>query len=341
MDIENSTLKIATFNLFNYLEPPFACYEFDRILSTPQWQKKQKWITDYITEFQPDVIGFQEVFSPDSLTLLLKSAGYDYFCVIDECTVVDDFICSSPVVAIASRFPINDVSSIEFDKNLATEMGLADKFSFSRKILRATIDLPHLGECDCYVVHFKSKRARLEHIEKMRLSGEENIIESLKANVAGGWASTIQRGSEASLLMVEMIKRKAETAKPMLLMGDFNNNLTDGVLNQLVTDDLRFVSRLDKEAFLEKYCLQDVWSLFQGSENYSGQTREPTHYFGETSSVLDYILVSCEFDAKYSKSTFSVSNYETYDRHLINPIFERDGQSTDHGIVLVTMQLRA
>ena len=340
MFISNSTLKIATFNLFNYLEPPYACYEFDRIFSAPQWQKKQKWITDYLNEFQPDVVGFQEVFSPDSLKELVLEAGYKYFHVVGECTVVDDFICSSPVVAIASRFPVTEVSAVECDTTLAKTIGLADDFSFSRNILRATVELPHIGECDCYVVHFKSKRALFEHSEEALLTGEENIIESLKANIAGGWGSTIQRGSEATLLMVEMIKRKASNNKPMLLMGDFNNNLSDGVLTQLLTNDLRFVSQLDKNAFLEKYCLQDVWDLFVSSDSYNGQTRQPTHYFGATSSVLDHILVSCEFDAKYTSSTFSVSNYETYDRHLINPIFDRDGESTDHGIVLVTLQLR-
>ncbi|MEI6896913.1 MAG: endonuclease/exonuclease/phosphatase family protein [Psychromonas sp.] len=341
MDIPNSTLKIATFNLLNYLAPPFACYEFERIYSEPQWQKKQRWIKRYLSECQPDVIGFQEVFSPESLQSLLKEVGYDYFSVVDECTIVDDFICSSPVVAIASRYPIIDACAVELDQILASEMGLNEAFYFSRKILRATIDLPHIGESDCYVVHFKSKRARFEHSENALLSAEENIIESLKANVAGGWASSIQRGSEASLLLVEMIKRKAETAKPMLLMGDFNNNLNDGILSQLLTDNLRFVSQLDKDKFLEKYCLHDVWDLFTESDFYAGQKRQATHYFGETSSVLDHILVSCEFDAKYNKSIFSVCDYDTYDRHLINPIFDRDGESTDHGIVLVTMQLRS
>ncbi|GLS89853.1 endonuclease [Psychromonas marina] len=341
LEIPNSRLKIATFNLLNYLEPPFACYEFERIYSEQQWQKKQRWIRDYLAQCQPDVIGFQEVFSPASLQALVKECGYDYFSVIDECTVVDDFICSSPVVALASRYPITDAVAVTQDAALATEIGLADDFVFSREILRATVDLPHIGECDCYVVHFKSKRARLEHTEDEHLTGEENIIESLKANVAGGWASTIQRGSEATLLMVEMIKRKVETQKPMLLMGDFNNNLNDGVLSQLLTNNLRFVSKVDKDKFLEKYCLQDVWSLFTESDFYQGQSRQPTHYFGESSSVLDHILVSCEFDAKYNKSVFSVTDYDTYDRHLINPIFDRDGESTDHGIVLVTLQLRS
>lgn len=318
-----------------------AFYEFERIYSAEQWQKKQNWIRSYLGEFQPDIIGFQEVFSPESLQALVKECGYNYFAVVDECNVVDDFICSSPVVAIASRHPICNISAVSPDNELACEMGLTDDFSFSRKVLCATIDIPHLGECDCYVVHFKSKRSMFEHSEDNNLSGEENIIESFKANVAGGWGSTIQRGSEATLLMIEMIKRKAETDKPMILMGDFNNSLADGILSHLLTNDLRFVSRIDKDAFLEKYCLNDSWDLFNKSDNYAGESREATHYFGGSSSVLDYILLSCEFSGHYSKSTFAVSNYETYDRHLINPIFERDGESTDHGIVLVTVQLRS
>ena len=69
--------------------------------------------------------------------------------------------------------------------------------------------------------------------------------------------------------------------------------------------------------------------------------RSPTHYFGGKGSVLDYILLSCEFDASYHDSLFEVSAYHTYNRHLINPIFERDGESTDHGIVLATLSLRS
>ncbi|PKF62286.1 endonuclease [Psychromonas sp. psych-6C06] len=326
--------------MLNYLEPPFACYEFERIYSEPQWQKKQRWILNYLAEFEPDVIGFQEVFSPDSLQALLKNAGYAYFAVVDNCKVVDDFICSAPVVAIASRYPITEVSAVTHDLQMASNMGLAEDFSFSRKVLRATVDLPHIGNTDCYVVHFKSKRALFEHSETPQLSAENNIVESLKASVAGGWGASIQRGSEATLLFIEMIKRKVATSQPMILMGDFNNNLTDGVLNHLLIDNLRFVSQVDKNAYLAKYCLQDVWNLFCESDCYHGEPRAATHYYGETSSVLDHILVSCEFDAKYSSSTYSVSNYHTCDRHLINPIFDRDGESTDHGIVLVTLRLR-
>jgi len=353
--VANTELKIATFNLFNYLEPPNAYYEFERIYSAEQWQKKQRWIADYLSEYQPDIIGFQEVFSTESLKNLVKSQGYNYFAVVDQPLVIDDFIYKKPVVAIASRYPIVGVAAVKPDIVLAQTLGLSDDFSFSRKVLRATVDVPHLGNCDCYVVHFKSKRSMIELDEHNKnLSPEQTIIESLKAQVAGGWGSTIQRGSEATLLMIDMIARREATTNPMVLMGDFNNTLADGVLSHLLTHTLRFVSAIDRDAYLAKYCLHDAWNLFQSAltndasqaidsneEHKEKVVRTPTHYFGAGSSVLDYILLSCEFDASYHDSLYQVSAYDTYDRHLINPIFERDGESTDHGIALVTLTLRS
>ena len=93
---------------------------------------------------------------------------------------------------------------------------------FSRKVLRATINLPHIGNTDCYVVHFKSKRPSIEIDENNKeLTAEKNIIEILKANVAGGWGSSIQRGSEATLLMIEMISRRESHATAYGINGGF------------------------------------------------------------------------------------------------------------------------
>ena len=340
--ILNSQIKVATFNLCNYLEPPFAFYDFDRIYSAEQWQKKQLWIRDYLHEFQPDIIAFQEVFSPDSLRDLVAQEGYVHFAVVDQPDIIDDFIFRSPVVAIASRYPIVNINSPEPDLDVADAIGLRSDFRFSRKVLRATIDLPHIGECDCYVVHFKSKRSMIDFEEDQTISTEANIVGKLKAQISGGWGSTIQRGSEAALLMLEMIVRRQKSGLPMMLMGDFNNTLSDGVLSHLLTDSLRFVSQVDCDAFLDKYLLKDAWDLYQVvRNNVQDDDRKPTHYFGQSSSVLDYILLSSEFDARSQSNVFEVSGYQTYDRHLINPIFDRDGESTDHGIVLITLTLRS
>ena len=289
----------------------------------------------------------------------MHKQGYNYFEVVDQPTVIDDFIYKHPVVAIASRYPIVELHAVKENPTLVQALGLTDDFSFSRKILRATIDIPHIGHTDCYVVHLKSKRSMIEYCEQGKNhSSEKSIIESFKAQVSGSWGSTIQRGTEATLLMMEIIERREKTNYPMVLMGDFNNTLADGVLSHLLTNTLRFVSLIDCDVYLAKYCLNDAWDLSQkvqcnnakkdneensiaSTEQNSLETRNPTHYFGGKGSVLDYILLSCEFDASYHDSLYQVNEYQTYDRHLINPIFDRDGESTDHGIVLVTLTLRS
>ena len=372
--IKNTQLKIATFNLFNYLEPPNAYYEFEKIYTAQQWAKKQQWVIDYLTEHAPDVIGFQEVFSIESLQELVRGQGYEHFAVVDTPEVIDDFIYKRPVVAIAAKYPIVEVAAVQHDNELVATLGLSADFTFSRKVLRATVTLPHIGNTDCYVVHFKSKRPMIEVDEHNKaLSPEKNIIEILKANVAGGWGSTIQRGSEATLLMIQMIARREATQQPMILMGDFNNSIADGVLSHMLTNTLRFAPAFDAKTYLAKYCLNDAWDLFTKSQLASAEPqaptddlrvdgdivsviieqgdannvakpatpRTPTHYYGASSSVLDYILLSSEFDASYHDSFFEVSDYNTYDRHLINPVFERDDLSTDHGVVIVTLTLRS
>ena len=337
--IENSQLKVATFNLYNYLAPPDAFYDFQRIYSAEQWAKKQRWLADYLKNQQPDIIGFQEVFSINELKQQVNAEGYLYFAVVDEPTVIDDFIYRDPVVAIASRYKVVAVSQVEAEQDDILAMGLSDNFNFSRSIIRATLEVPHLGHVDCYVVHFKSKRSMLYHQDDESHSEQQNLVMQLKSQALGRWASSIQRGSEAALLLVEFIKRRAHSNNPVIVMGDFNNELHDGVLNHLIADHLRFSGHRQNSPSRSEFKLQDSWQLYQRhvvTEN----DREATHYFGSSSSVFDYILLSREFDAGFQGSFFEVVDYHTYDQHLINPQFAYDDQSTDHGVVMVTMKLR-
>ncbi|MEL7307397.1 MAG: endonuclease/exonuclease/phosphatase family protein [Pseudomonadota bacterium] len=337
--IENSQLKVATFNLYNYLAPPDAFYDFQRIYSAEQWAKKQRWLADYLKNQQPDIIGFQEVFSINELKQQVNAEGYLYFAVVDEPTVIDDFIYHDPVVAIVSRYKIVDVSQVEAEQDDILAMGLSDNLNFSRSIIRATLEVPHLGHVDCYVVHFKSKRSMLYHQDDESHSEQQNLVMQLKSQALGRWASSIQRGSEAALLLVEIIKRRAHSNNPVIVMGDFNNELHDGVLNHLIADHLRFSGHRQNSPSRSEFKLQDSWQLYQRhvvTEN----DREATHYFGSSSSVFDYILLSREFDAGFQGSFFEVVDYHTYDQHLINPQFAYDDQSTDHGVVMVTMKLR-
>jgi len=339
--VPHSKIKIVTFNLFNYLEPPNACYDFDRIYSQEQWLKKQQWIVDYLERVEPDVIGFQEVFSIKSLKALMLNLGYEYFQIVDQPNIVDDFIYTHPVVAIASKYPIVGVKGLVVDKELAQLIGLKGDFSFNRKVLRATIDLPHIGYSDFYVVHFKSKRSLHEYDELNTLSNKANAINKLKQQLLGKWGASIQRGSEAVMLLHQIIDRRVQVGFPVVLLGDFNDELSNGVISHLTGKNYQDRNFADTESFIRSYCLSDAWELFINMSSDKPYTRPNTHYYGAKGSVLDYILLSNEFDARYQGSLFEISEYDVYDKHLINPSYERDSESSDHAIVSMTITLRS
>ncbi|GIU21941.1 endonuclease [Shewanella schlegeliana] len=384
MQDEAFTLKLASFNLFNYIEPPLAYYDFENIYTQEQWHKKQRWLADFLVQHQPDVIGFQEVFSADALAKQMSEVGFEYFAVVDTPTVIDDYICRDPVVGLASKYVFEEVISIEVDSRLAVGIGLDKDFAYSRKPLRATVKLPEIGLCDIYVVHFKSKRPHMDELPAANTLSTSanakplvNFGELLGRNSLGQWASSIQRGSEAALLFHTMLQRRIETEQPMILMGDFNDELSSSVLSALTARELRF----EKEGLgeLAHYPLTDAYSLFrQGveslflsevnlksvseqdnqqsnglglpeglvsegliAESMDRVSRAPTHYYGATGSVLDYILLSADFDPSYHKSIAEVCDYYTEDRHLVNPSFERDSQSSDHAPVICTIRSRS
>ncbi|KZK67341.1 endonuclease [Shewanella baltica] len=394
-DIEQmrvANIKIASINLFNFIEPPLAYYDFENIYSHGQWQKKCQWLSEFLTHRQPDIVGFQEVFSPEPLKRIASEQGLVHFAVVDEPTLISDYIYRSPVVALASRYPIVEISSVEPDARLVAAMGLSSEFAFSRKVLRATIEVPHIGKCDFYVVHFKSKRAGLalepkliepklsEHqrfenqplgfdnsapAASMKLHSETQL---LTEQALGRWASTMQRGAEAALLFNGILVRRQASKYPVIVMGDFNDSLTMGALDALTiqgesihSNDIKaaglgHLSDAALAAVFAQYQLKDAYELFieanlfinanqqgslTGNTAYHREHRAATHYYGPKGSVLDYILLSSEFDASHGRSLAQVVDYQTCDRHLVRPEYERDAYSTDHAPVIVELALRS
>uniref|UniRef100_UPI0040474333 endonuclease/exonuclease/phosphatase family protein n=1 Tax=Shewanella baltica TaxID=62322 RepID=UPI0040474333 len=388
-DIEQmrvANIKIASINLFNFIEPPLAYYDFENIYSHGQWQKKCQWLSEFLAHRQPDIVGFQEVFSPEPLKRIASEQGLGYFAVVDEPTLISDYIYRSPVVALASSYPIVEISSVEPDARLVAAMGLSSEFAFSRKVLRATVEVPHIGKCDYYVVHFKSKRAGLalepklfEHqpLESKRFENQplgfdnsapaasmklHSETQLLTEQALGRWASTMQRGAEAALLFNGILVRRQASKHPVIVMGDFNDSLTMGALDALTiqgesihSNDIKaaglgHLSDAALAAVFAQYQLKDAYELFieanlrdslTGNTAFHREHRAATHYYGPKGSVLDYILLSSEFDASHGRSLAQVVDYQTCDRHLVRPEYERDAYSTDHAPVIVELALRS
>ncbi|WP_375748643.1 endonuclease/exonuclease/phosphatase family protein [Vibrio sp. HN007] len=330
-------LKITTFNLLNYLEPPNAYYELENIYTNEQWQKKQKWITDMLKEADSDVVCFQEVFSPDSLKQLMLKSGYDYFSVIDAPTNEESYLYSDPVLAIASRFPIRRTVEVKPNEKLAASVPFSEPFAFSRKPIHATLYVEGTGEIELINVHLKSQRAKMpQAVESEEIEASGHMAE-LKF---GRWLSTIQRGFESHFLNQYIWQLKQQDGKPFIVAGDFNKSIESDeirvLLDELATDSHHSDSRAP--------LLFDSWKLYCGQfgneKDFLQWSRKPTHYHGAIGNTLDYILLSEEFDSNNSFARFNVVDYSVIDQHIINPQFELDRLSSDHAVVTVTIELR-
>lgn len=325
--------RIASINLLNYIEPPLASYEYDAIYSQAQWQQKQQWLQQFIEQQQPDIIGFQEVFSCDTLKQQLQALGYPYFVVVQQPELVADYIYHKPVVALASRYEVTSCAAVSADTALLNAAGLSG-LHFSRQPLRATIQLPVFGALDCCVVHLKSKRPQLD---TALLQGDHDS--ALQA-AFGRWAATVQRGTEAHLLMHALYQRRQQQRLPLVLMGDLNDTLSESSpLSILSAAGNLWQQQAQANGLVapawNPIRLHDAFLLAKQQQNTPNAARPATHYYGSKGSVLDYILLSDEFDGQQPGCRADVVRYATFDKHLVRPDYSLDAYSSDHAPVLV------
>ncbi|MGR5193960.1 endonuclease/exonuclease/phosphatase family protein [Vibrio rotiferianus] len=313
----NNQITFVTANLFNFIAPPDAYYDFENIYSAEQWQDKLAWTKSQFEQLNPDIIGLQEVFSIEETKAFFAEIGYQYFATVDTPHIEGDYIYSRPVVAVASRFPIESFEAVTFDKATLNAFGQVDAPPFSRKPVRATIVHPIIGHITVYVTHLKSQRP-----------ADSETPEEASRPIAR-WLSTQQRGWEAAMLRDAMQRQYASSPMPTVLMGDMNQAITPTSVNNVLTEHFG-----DNVTDLQ---LSDGWEL---QVSPSLESRPATHYHFAKGNVLDYILLSQEFDAHTDVSIAEVTDYQVLDAHLINPSFERDKNASDHAFVALTVEIK-
>ncbi len=345
MNAYNTHFKVCTFNLFNYVCPPNAFYETENIFTKPKWNKKESWISKQLTLLSPDIIGFQEVFSPDALKILASKHGLPHFVTVSEPGIRSHHVYDKPVVALASRFPILSACAVDVSPSVVAALKLQPDFKFSRPPIRAEIQIEGFGSVLVYVTHLKSKRSQ---IESKPNEGEDEfgcVSESVLAQVHGSWASTIQRGTEATLIYQDIVQQMRIRERPVMLLGDLNDSMKSPVLQSLVGG--QNMDRLDGKQIsnmtinsrraIQRFSLFDAFDL---QDDIKLADRKPTHYFANRGNVLDYILLSKDFKADYDHSIASVSGYHVSDDHLINPHPEGDAECSDHAPVMIEVEIR-
>ncbi|MEL7292110.1 MAG: endonuclease/exonuclease/phosphatase family protein [Pseudomonadota bacterium] len=310
--LTNQTLTLASANLFNFVEPPNAFYQFDNIYEREQWLDKCRWTEQQLLALDADIVGLQEVFSIDAAKTLMAQMGYHYFATVDTPEVADEYIFSHPVVAVASRYPLKHVQAVTPSCSIHQGYQISPP-TFSRQPIFCIVDVPNIGEVGVYVCHLKSQRAT------------ESIDEQSALPLVGRWLSAQQRGWEALLLRLFMQQQYQQRPMPTVLMGDFNQSLSSDTLAPLI-------SPIDSDD--ATLALTDCWEL----QNPVPTDRPATHYHFSTGNVLDYILLSQEFQPHSAQSLADVIGVTVLDQHLINPAYEKDKNASDHAFVAVTLR---
>jgi len=308
-------IRLGTFNLFQFAEPPYAWYTKKEKFNKRQWTNKTTWIKNQIRKMDCDIIGFQEVFSQDALAVLVKELGFVHFATADVAKLSHNnpmkFVTTT--VALASKFPIANIQKVRSHTPSLKSHGFEGHFTFSRLPIKATIILPNEQELLVYVSHLKSNRDNaFEYVfhEEDSLEHKKELV--FKTLTDKHSVSLQQRLCEASSLFFDIQKSKS---KPSVLLCDLNDkefSLTiEALTNNKYHDDTR----------KESYLLEDA-SYHYTEEIYNPhpEAKEPerkaTSYFLGKRNVLDYIFISNHLSQEHKENIAEVTDYAVLDEHL-------------------------
>lgn len=339
-------IRFTTFNLYQFVEPPFSWYDIDNTYSNEEWIDKVNFIKDKLYETASDVVGFQEVFSVEALREIVHSLGYHYFEYAGSPKLSDDTptVFVAPVCAIASKFPISKIVSVKLDLDILTELNLSKDFSFSREPIKAFFSPDGAPEFCVYVCHLKSKRPLISSIDDDSQTFRERVFESAGATSRGQIAAMIQRGAESTSIYHDAINEiRSNGDLPILILGDLNDSSHSVVIDAISNQSGRFeltgipYQHWPHEAKLAGYQAR-LFDIHYLMANQSGELRKPTHYFKGVGTVLDYIFISNALNPNNPSSSALLSDYSVSNAHLKPGGGDLKVQS-DHGLVTVTISI--
>lgn len=325
-------LRVGTFNLYQFVEPPYSCYTRKGKYNQRQWLEKTIWIKKQIAQMDCDIIGFQEVFSKDALEKLVKELGFKYFETVDDAklseTTPNKYITTT--VALASKYPINNLQSVDAHVPSLEMHHFKNDFAFSRKPIKAEISLPNGKQLLAYVCHLKSNRLNaFEYVFKKTDTlavKKERVFKLIEEN---GSKALRQRLCEASSLFYDI---QSSQHTPTLLMCDLNDkeySLTiDALTKPVYHDDTSEDTQLLYDAHYQYKA-----EIYNPHPEQKKPKRTATSYFKSKGNVLDYIFVSEHFKKKSTNNIGIVTTYNVLDAHLQR---HKDGSiiQSDHAQVV-------
>lgn len=332
MYTSNMKLRVGTFNLYQFVEPPYACYTRKGKYNQRQWLEKTLWIKKQILHMDCDIIGFQEVFSKKALETLVKELGFKHFETVDDAKLSETTPnkYTTTTVAIASKHPISNIQGVDVHAPSLEKHHFKDAFAFSRLPIKATISLPNGKALLVYVCHLKSNRLNaFEYVFKKEDTlalKKERVFKLIEEKDS---KALRQRLCEASSLFYD-IQSTQDT--PNILMCDLNDkeySLTiDALTHPAYHDD-----RSKDTPLLYDASYQYKEEVYNPHPEQKKPKRTPTSYFKSKGNVLDYIFISGHFNKENRDKIGTVTNYQVLDTHLQT---HKDGSiiQSDHAQVV-------
>lgn len=332
-------LRVGTFNLYQFVEPPFACYTRKGKYNQRQWLEKTLWIKKQILRMDCDIIGFQEVFSKKALETLVKELGFEYFATVDDAKLSETtpHKYTTTTVAIASKHPISNIQGVNLHAPSLEKHHFKDEFAFSRVPIKATLSLPNGQALLVYVCHLKSNRLNaFEYVFKKEdtlAQKKERVFKLLEEKRS---SALKQRLCEASSLFYDI---QSSRHTPALLLCDLNDkeySLTiEALTNPSYHDDTS-----EDTPLLYDASYQYKEKVYNPHPEQKKPKRTPTSYFKNKGNVLDYIFISEHFHKENSQKVGTVTDYHVLDAHLQT---YKDGSliQSDHAQVVCELTLDA
>jgi len=308
-------IRIGTFNLFQFVEPPFSWYVKKDKFNQEQWEEKTNWITKQVTSMNCDIVGFQEVFSASALKKLVFDLGYKYFETVQTARVdkKNDKVYVSTTVAIASKFPIDEILNVEPNITSIKKHNFEGFFKFSRDPIKVKITLPNEQKILVYVCHLKSNwQNEFEYVFTKNDTLQDKMKIVQKALKEGYSESLKQRLCEASSLFFDINKSKNT---PTILMCDLNDKEFSLTIDALSNKSYHYDSKKDGYILLDAYNLYDK-QIYNPHPEQTQIKRPPTSFFAGKGNALDYIFVSKNINKNHPNKIAHISSYEIFDEHL-------------------------
>lgn len=336
-----TTLRIATFNLYNLNLPGLAVYTDSNGWTQAEYDRKIAWFAHMLAILRADVIGLQELWHADAARDAIRAAGMDgdYELLAPDDARGTHIVCAALVrrsLKVRSpnwivAFPEKFVLQSSGDDPQTPQIDVRIR-GFSRPVLQFTIQ-PREGEAaiTCYVCHFKSKGPTKVFREPWYKAATTTYAKH--ATNMGAAISTIRRTAEASALRYYLTEQMKKTDDPVIVMGDINDSQSSNTANILTEQPHYLVGDSLGGGDTSLYTAQTLQEYRNTRDVYY------THIHNDMMESLDHILVSQEFYDNSKKRKWLFEGLIIYNDHLNTSDQKIDG-TTDHGVICATFRYK-